>query len=180
MKTQAIYLPNGMISHVFFTSIAQNDNGLVNISGIEEELERVLEPHKLANNVFPAVYGDEIYFPSTVIVKRNGAEDVFHDRLTSARVDIEHCFGSCNSLFKGLTSKHTWKLCKMQKYVKTHLFSIFFMVNCHSCFRGNKTSIKYGQKTHHINQYLNVSQDDRYDGAEEDEFMIGHFHNIFY
>ena len=45
MKTQAIYLPNGMIASVFFTSISQNDNGLVNISGVENELERVLENH---------------------------------------------------------------------------------------------------------------------------------------
>ena len=58
MKTQAIYLPNGMIANVFFTSISQNDNGLVNISGVENELERVLENHKLINNIYPAIYGD--------------------------------------------------------------------------------------------------------------------------
>ena len=52
MKTQAIYLPNGMVSHVFFTSIAQNDNGVINISGIEEELERVLNDCMLPGNFF--------------------------------------------------------------------------------------------------------------------------------
>ena len=124
MKTQAIYLPNGMIASVFFTSISQNDNGLVNISGVEYELERVLENYKLINNIYPAIYGDEIYISSTVLVKRNGANDLFHDRMTSARVDTEHCFGSTNSLFKRLVTKHTWKICKMGRYVKSHLFSI--------------------------------------------------------
>ena len=125
MKTQAIYLPNGMVPHVFFTSIAQNDNGVINISGIEEELERVLNDYMLPGNISPAIYGDEIYIASTVLVKRNGAQDRLHDRMTAARVDIEHCFGSCNNLFARLTVKHTWKLCFMRHYVKTHLFSIF-------------------------------------------------------
>ena len=127
MKTQAVYLPNGMVANVFFTSISQNDNGVINISGLEEELERVLQDEVLANNVLPALYGDEIYNISTVIVKRNGAQDEFHDRMTAARIDHEHMFGSCNKLFKRLTTKHTWKLGSMQRYVKSHLFSICFI-----------------------------------------------------
>ena len=41
MKTQVIIAPNGMIISTFFTSILQNDKGAVNISGIEEELDRL-------------------------------------------------------------------------------------------------------------------------------------------
>ena len=47
MKTQAVHLPNGIVGSCYFTSIAQNDKGVVNISGIEEELARVLQNHKL-------------------------------------------------------------------------------------------------------------------------------------
>ena len=105
----------------------------------------------LEGNIFPVIYGDEIYIPSTVLVKRNGAQDKLHDCLTGACVNVEHCFGSCNTLFKRLIVKHTWKLCKMGRYVKTHLFSIFSMLNCLSCFRGNKTSVKFVMDTHDIN-----------------------------
>ena len=52
MKIRAIYLPNGMVSNVFFTAISQNNNGLIKISGIEEELERVLQNYKLSDYIF--------------------------------------------------------------------------------------------------------------------------------
>ena len=114
-----------MIVSVFFTSILQNDNGLVNISGVENELKWVLNEYRMINDIFPALYGDEIYVASIILVKWNGAQDAFHDRMTSVRVDAEHFFGSTNSLFKRLVTKHTWKICKMRHYVKSHLFSIF-------------------------------------------------------
>ena len=67
-KNQAILLPNGMLGSIYTTSIAQNDKGVVNISGIAEELERVLANWKLHNNqLFPALYGDDIYELCSVI-----------------------------------------------------------------------------------------------------------------
>jgi hypothetical protein len=66
-----------MVGNVCFSSVAQNDKGVVNISGIEEELERILTPYKIQDEhgteFFSALYGDEIYELSSVIVKRNGA-----------------------------------------------------------------------------------------------------------
>ena len=74
MKNQGIFLPNGMLGGIYTTSIAQNDKGVVNISGIAEELERVLRLWKInlphGSSIFPAVHGDDIYDISTVIVKR--------------------------------------------------------------------------------------------------------------
>ena len=43
MKNQGVLLPNGMLVSMFTGSIAQNDKDLVNVSGIIEQLERVLE-----------------------------------------------------------------------------------------------------------------------------------------
>ena len=56
MKTQAVGLPNGMFGSIFFTSLTHNDKGVVNISGIEEELERVLEPYKLFISSFHHIH----------------------------------------------------------------------------------------------------------------------------
>ena len=36
LKTQVIMLPNGMAGHATIHSIAQNDRGLFNLTGIEE------------------------------------------------------------------------------------------------------------------------------------------------
>ena len=39
--------------------------------------------------------------------------------------------------------------------------------------------MKYSMDTHDINEYLEVDITDRYDGEEDDEYMINHFqHNI--
>ena len=90
MKSQAVLLPNGMVGSTYFTSV-----GLVNISGIEEELEIALENYKLFNDTqYPALYGDEIYEISSVIVRQNRGQGTLFENLTSACIDIEHIFGS--------------------------------------------------------------------------------------
>lgn len=172
MKCQGTFFPNGILGNCFFTLVAQNDKGVINISGLEEELERLLMPHVLENGTLPVLYADDIYDPSTVITKANGVNNLFHTRLNGARVDLEHEFGLTASLFKRLRVKHTWKLMNMNGSVNEHLFSIFFMVNVYTCIRGNKTSAKYGLEPPSIEEYLNVTMNDAYDGHDADEMMI--------
>ena len=120
------FFPNGMLGNCFFASVAQNDKDLINISGLEEELERLLLPHPLQNGTLLVLYADDIYDPSTVIVKANGVSNVFHTRLNGARVDLDHEFGLTSSLFKRLSVKHTWKLLNLDGRVNAHLFTIFY------------------------------------------------------
>ena len=42
MKNQGVLIPNGMIACIFTVSIFQNDKGMVNTSGVAEEMLRVL------------------------------------------------------------------------------------------------------------------------------------------
>jgi hypothetical protein len=72
-KTQGIVLPNGMIGNAWCCSISHNDKGVVNLSGIEEELIRVLQPYRIAN-LYPTLYADEIYEIRQVFHKHNGQE----------------------------------------------------------------------------------------------------------
>jgi len=175
MKSQAVLLPNGMVGSTYFTSVAQNDKGLVNISGIEEELEIALENYKLHNDTqYPALYGDEIYEISSVIVRRNRGQGTLFENLTSARIDIEHIFGSTAMLWKRLGVKHTWRILEMKNRIKEHLFSIFFMVNVYTCFRGNKTSTKFQFPPTRIEEYLSVDETDWYNGDDAHEYMIEH------
>ena len=161
-----------MLCNIFLTSVAQNDKGVINISGLEEELERILTPQVLMNGMLPALYADDIYNYSTVICKSSRDRSVFEKRMSSGRVDIEHEFGLTASLFKRLQVKHTWKLLKLRGHVNEHLFTIFFMVNIYSCLRGNKTSKKYKMNPPNVEDYLDVSEHDRYDGFDANQFML--------
>ena len=172
MKTQALYLPNGMIGSVYFASVSHNDKGVVNLSGIEEELKTALAGYMLEDGMtYPALYGDEIYEPSEVMVKANGQRDEFYLRLTSTWGDVEHVFGLTSNLWKRLRVKHTWRIMKQKHFIRAHLFSIFFMTNLYTCIHGNKTATKYGFNTIPLSEYLDVDVNDAYDGEDQDEFM---------
>ena len=72
METLAIYLPNGMIGSVYFCSIANNDKGAINLSGIESAVKLSFQDYRVADGVtYPNVYGDEIFESSEVIYKVN-------------------------------------------------------------------------------------------------------------
>jgi len=170
MKTQALYFPNGMLGSAYFCSILHNDKGVVNLSGIESALKEALEPYKLGM-AYPKVYGDEIFEPSEVLCKANGDDSEFTARLTSSRGDIEHVFGLSANLWKRASVKHTWQILRMENFVFAHLFSILFMTNCYTCIHRNKTSTKYGFAPYPLEDYLNVTIEDAYDGDDVDEYM---------
>ena len=174
MKTQAVFLPNGMLANLFFASVAQNDKGMVNISGLEPEIERVLAGHALdAAGTLPAIYGDDIYEISTVIVRMVGI-GAFQALMKYIRMDIEHMFGAVAGYFKRLGTSHTWHLLTMGDNVNAHLFSIFFMTNVYSCIRENKTSKKFKLPTPALAEYLSVDNTDWYDGHNKNDAMIDH------
>ena len=172
MKCQGVFIPNGLLEKIYITSVAKNDKGVINIYGLEEELQLLLMPYRISNGALPVLYGDDIYDSSTVISKSNSVKNISNLRMNSARIDIEHEFGLTTSLFKRLSVKHTWKLMQMGGHVTGHLFSIYFMVNCYTCVRGNKTSTKYRIPTPTIEHYLNVTMDNEYNGDDADELMI--------
>ena len=117
MKTQALLLTNGIMYGSGWTcSIAHNDKGLINLSGIDEELRIALLPYLLRSGEFPAAYGDEIYDPSDC----DHRQDIWFTRLNATRVDIEHSFGFTNNLWKRLHVKHPWHLMQMKGSAATH------------------------------------------------------------
>ena len=46
------------------------------------------------------------------------------------------------------------------------------MINVYTCLRGNKTSTKYHTDPPSVEEYLNVTMDDAYDGIDDDELML--------
>ena len=46
------------------------------------------------------------------------------------------------------------------------------MVNVYTCLRGNKTSTKFKVESPDIEEYLDVTMHDAYDGVDADEMML--------
>ena len=47
LKSQIVLLPNGMICHAWIHSVAQNDRGMINLSGLEEYMRDILADIRL-------------------------------------------------------------------------------------------------------------------------------------
>ena len=174
MKLQGVLLPNGMMGSIFTASIAQNDKGVHNISGLSEELRRLLAPFPVNGNILPALYADDIYEPTESIVKRTNTFPDFHKRMTKSRIDVEHLFGDGATKWKRLNIKHTWHLLSAKERIHQHYFAIFFMMNLDTCMRENKTAVKYNIRAPTLESYLDVTPNDWYDGLDKDETMIRH------
>ena len=56
MKSQGVFIRNGLLENIYINSVAQNDKGVINISGLEEELQRLLMPYRLSNDALPVIY----------------------------------------------------------------------------------------------------------------------------
>ncbi len=64
-----MYLPNGLIGSVFITEMRQNDNGVQNISGLNNYLLRLLQG-VFVGGLLPALYCDGIFSLLVTIVPR--------------------------------------------------------------------------------------------------------------
>ncbi len=69
LKAQIVYLPIGIIGSVFITEIRQNDNGVQNISGLNNYLVQLLHG-VFVGGLFPALYCDGIFSVLATILPR--------------------------------------------------------------------------------------------------------------
>ena len=90
MKTLALYLPNGMVGSVYFCSVANNDKGTINLSGIESSIKLAFNDARLADGAsYPKIYGNKIFESSEVICKANRQQTLFihvcpqHEEITN-------------------------------------------------------------------------------------------------
>ena len=167
-KTQGLLLPNGMIGHAWVHSVAQNDAGMINLSGLEEYLRDILEPYRVGEaQLLPAVYGDAIYQPSEVILVRN-ADSLYFRRLNSAREKIEHEFGLYAILWKKLRQTDSIKLYDNGSYVVKRIIVYWFITNCYTCLNENTVTARFGIPPSSLSEYL----------AQEVEPYNGDINNI--
>ena len=60
LKAQVVYLPIGIIGSVYITELRQNDNGVQNLSGLNDYLVRLLSGI-FVGGLLPCLYGDGIF-----------------------------------------------------------------------------------------------------------------------
>ena len=108
LKAQVVLLPNGMIASIFICSLRHNDNGVLNLSGLNDYLVSLIEPlyYDGINPVYPALYGDGIFSTLATIMKPypnpNHEQKIVNTRFSSLREDIEHKFAQVFGLYQVL------------------------------------------------------------------------------
>ena len=76
-----------MVGHAAIHSIAENDRGLVNLTGIEEYLRDILQDQRLGDAMlYPALFGDKICQASETIIMNDGFQNnLYMLRMNSLR-----------------------------------------------------------------------------------------------
>ncbi len=156
LKTQAVLWPNGMMGHVYVCPISHNDKGVLNISGLEENMKDKF-PMIPACLAYPSLYADDIYDPSECIVIRGDPEDedkAFYLRCNMKREKIEHEFGQYAQLFKLLRFYEKQRILLYREDMNKRFISLYFILNCYTSLNGNNTSCKFFMKPPKLQEYL--------------------------
>ena len=74
LKAQAVYLPNGMFGSIYISSMAHNDIGTLNLSGLDIYLQELLAD-KAIGITYPDLYFNAIFnicntYPDTRVASR--------------------------------------------------------------------------------------------------------------
>lgn len=139
LKAQAVLLPNGMYGSVFLSSMAHNDIGTLNLSGIDDYLQTLLV-NQLIDGHFPSLYVDAIFNVKNTIIPRfkgghlTQAQDMFNKRMAGVRVCVEHAFGLHSNLFGVLHQKRLLKIFNNGKHIHNLFMVTFLIQNCYQTF----------------------------------------------
>ena len=108
-----VYLPIGLIGSIFITEICQNDNGVLNMSGLNDYLCWLLSGH-LIRGLFPCLYCDGIFAIHSTILpqcdKPMPEQMYLNLKFASERQCIEHCFCDHRTRFKLFWVPHNFHL----------------------------------------------------------------------
>ena len=157
LKSQIVILPNGMICHAWIHSVAQNDRGMINLSGLEEYMRDILTDIRLGEGrMLPALFGDSIYMPSEVIIIKGDNDGIYFNKMNRLREKIEHEFGLFQSLWKHMTQIHTLRILRRNNRLHKRIMVYWLVTNIYTCFNGNTTSVRFNLRPPSVAEYLNM------------------------
>jgi hypothetical protein len=159
-KTLLVWLPIGVIGTVYVAEIRQNDNGLQNMSGLNNYLMRLLSGI-LISGLLPCLYCDGIFAVLATILPRftNPTPELhlLNVRLASDRESIEHVFGDHWVRFKIFHVPKRLQVFTGGVKVRRMVTVSFFILNCYYCIGGSRSSF-YGQVPPTLEQYLPLNE----------------------
>jgi hypothetical protein len=156
LKAQVVYLPIGLIGSIFITKIHQNNNGVLNMRGLNDYLCWLLSGH-LIRGLFPCLYCDGIFAIHLTILPRyvNPMPEQLYRNLkfASERQCIKHCFGDHRNRFKLFWVPHYF--CLFDRGVKMQMQCLisFLMLNCYYCLDGTRSGY-FGHAAPTLKEYL--------------------------
>ena len=155
VKTQVLLLPNGMCGHCWVHSMAQNDKGVINLSGLEEYMKDVLDPFRVGNCLMlPATYADSIYMASEVVIVKGDNTGVYFDRMNGLREKIEHENGLFVNLWRHIQMVHKLKLYNQKSILIRRVIVYWFITNCYTCLNGNTVATRFNLNPPTLSDYL--------------------------
>ncbi len=164
LKCQVVYLPNGLIGSVFITEIRQNDNGVQNMSGLNNYLLRLLQGTGLGTFVgglLPALYCDGIFGVLATIAPRyvnpSPQERLINIRSASARQIIEHVFADHNQQFRIYQVPRFLHMMTDGAKIRRMSLNTFFIQNCIYCMHGTRCRF-FGQMPPAIEEYIPLDE----------------------
>ena len=163
MKAQVVLLPNGMIGSIFICSLRHNDNGVQNLSGLNEYLIQLLRPLYRVNNIliYPALFGDSIFTPLATITRPyqnpNHAQKIVNTRFASLRECIEHKFAQVFGTYQVLRASWRHQLFFNGEFVRKLFFVCLLVSNCHCCFNESRNR-RFNVRAPTLQQYLPLNE----------------------
>jgi hypothetical protein len=164
LKAQVVHLPNGMIGSIFICSLRHNDNGVQNLSGLNDHLVSILVPlyESNGNLIYPAVYGDAIFTPLATITRPypnpNHEQKIVNTRFSSLREDIEHKFAQIFGLYQVLRNAARHHLFWNAEHTRKLFFSCLFISNCYTCFNESRNRV-YNLRAPTLQQWLPLEEE---------------------
>ena len=142
LKAQVVYLPIGIIASVYITELRQNDNGVQNMSGLNNYIYRLVRGGIFYGGLLPCLFGDGIFRILATIVPRfsnpTPALHLLNILLASQRECIEHVFGENHTRFKLLQVPDFRNLYNNGVKVRRLSMVSFFILNCYYCVGGSR------------------------------------------
>ena len=136
LKAQVVYLPIGIIASVYITKLRQNDNGVQNMSGLNNYIYRLVRGGIFYGGLLPCLFGDGIFCILATIVPRfsnpTPALHLLNILLASQRECIEHVFGEHHTRFKLFQVPDFLNLYNNGVKVRRLSMVSFFVLNCYT------------------------------------------------
>lgn len=160
LKTQTLLLPNGLFGSIYVASLRQNDNGVQNMSGLNDYLVSLFSPHYVADRL-PASYADGIFARLPCIVPRyRHTQDIelrrINIRMSSLRQSIEHVYGLHHNLCRGVHQWERLRLYRDGERTTKLLFASFFYWNSYQCLNGSFN--EFGLAPPSLEEYLPLDE----------------------